>query len=138
MRWIYLAIVVVFVAALIIFMFQNTQSVDVSFLALGATLPLAMLVFVVYVLGALSGGSLYALLRRSVAGSRARLKAASGHARHGPASRRTSGSSWRSGPSLARTGADSHSGRGLRRLPHRPARRRRRVAQPQAADRAGA
>ena len=33
MRWIYLAIVVVFVAALIIFMFQNTQSVDVSFLA---------------------------------------------------------------------------------------------------------
>ncbi len=70
MRWIYLAIVVVFVAALIIFVFQNTQSVDVSFLALGVTLPLAILVLVAYVLGALSGGSLYALLRRSVAGSR--------------------------------------------------------------------
>ncbi|MGA8446395.1 MAG: LapA family protein [Roseiarcus sp.] len=70
MRWIYLAIVVVFVAALIIFVFQNTQSVDVSFLALGVTLPLAVLVLVAYVLGALSGGSLYALLRRSVAGSR--------------------------------------------------------------------
>ncbi len=70
MRWIYLAIVVVFVAALIVFIFQNTQSVDVSFLALGATLPLAVLVLVAYVLGALSGGSLYALLRRSVAGSR--------------------------------------------------------------------
>ena len=69
-RWIYLAIVVVFVAALIIFVFQNTQSVDVSFLALGVTLPLAILVLVAYVLGALSGGSLYALLRRSVAGSR--------------------------------------------------------------------
>jgi len=69
-RWIYLAIVVVFVAALIIFVFQNTQSVDVAFLALGATLPLAILVLVAYVLGALSGGSLYALLRRSVAGSR--------------------------------------------------------------------
>ena len=53
MRWIYLAIVVVFVAALIIFIFQNTQSVDVSFLALGATLPLAILVLVAYVLGAL-------------------------------------------------------------------------------------
>jgi uncharacterized integral membrane protein len=62
--------VVVFVAALIIFVFQNTESVDVSFLALGVTLPLAILVLVVYVLGALSGGSLYALLRRSVAGSR--------------------------------------------------------------------
>jgi putative membrane protein len=69
-RWIYLAIVVVFVAALIVFIFQNTQSVDVSFLALGVTLPLAILVLVAYVLGALSGGSLYALLRRSVAGSR--------------------------------------------------------------------
>ena len=70
MRWIYLAIVVVFVAALIIFVFQNTQSVDVSFLALGVTLPLAIVVLVAYVLGALSGGSLYALLRRSVGGSR--------------------------------------------------------------------
>jgi len=69
-RWFYLAIVIVFVAALIIFVVQNNASVDVSFLALGATLPLAVLVFVVYVLGALSGGSLYALLRRSVAGSR--------------------------------------------------------------------
>jgi lipopolysaccharide assembly protein A len=69
-RWVYLAIVVVFVAALIVFIFQNTQSVDVSFLALGVTLPLAILVLVAYVLGALSGGSLYALLRRSVAGSR--------------------------------------------------------------------
>jgi lipopolysaccharide assembly protein A len=69
-RWFYLAVVVVFVAALIVFVFQNTASVDVSFLALGATLPLAVLVFVVYLLGALSGGSLYALLRRSLAGSR--------------------------------------------------------------------
>ena len=70
MRWLYLAIVVLFVAALIIFVFQNTQSVSTAFLSLRLTLPLAVLVFVVYVLGALTGGSLYALLRRSVAGSR--------------------------------------------------------------------
>jgi lipopolysaccharide assembly protein A len=69
-RWLYLAIVIVFVAALIIFVVQNTQSVDIAFLTLGVTLPLAVLVFIVYLLGALSGGSLYALLRRSVAGSR--------------------------------------------------------------------
>jgi len=69
-RWIYLATVAVFLAALIIFVSQNTQSVDVSFLSLGVALPLAFLVLVAYVLGALSGGSLYALLRRSVAGSR--------------------------------------------------------------------
>lgn len=72
MRWLYLAIVVVFIAALIIFVVQNAQSVSVAFLSLGLTLPLAVLVFIAYVLGALTGGSLYALLRRSVAGSRAR------------------------------------------------------------------
>ncbi len=64
MRWLYLAVVIVFVAALIVFVCPNTQSVDISFLTLGVTLPLAALVFIVYVLGALSGGSLYALLRR--------------------------------------------------------------------------
>jgi lipopolysaccharide assembly protein A len=69
-RWLYLAIVVVFVLALIIFVLQNTQSVSMAFLSLGITLPLAVLVFIAYVLGALTGGSLYALLRRSVAGSR--------------------------------------------------------------------
>jgi len=71
-RWVYLAIVIVFVAALIIFVFQNTQSVSMSFLTLGVTLPLAVLAFIVYVLAALTDGSLHALLRRSVAGSRAR------------------------------------------------------------------
>jgi uncharacterized integral membrane protein len=70
MRWLYLAIVVVFVAALIIFVFQNTESVSVSFLNGAITLPLAVVVFVAYVLGAMTGGSLYGLLRRSVAGSR--------------------------------------------------------------------
>jgi len=69
-RWLYLAIVVVFVAAPIIFVFQNTESVSVSFLTGAITLPLALVVFVVYLLGAMTGGSLYELLRRSVAGSR--------------------------------------------------------------------
>jgi uncharacterized integral membrane protein len=71
-RWLYLAIVVVFVAALIIFVFQNTERVSMSFLTFGLTLPLAALAFIIYVLGALTGGSLYGLIRRSVAGSRAR------------------------------------------------------------------
>jgi uncharacterized integral membrane protein len=71
-RWLYLAIVVLFVAALIIFVFQNTERVSMSFLTFGLTLPLAALAFIIYVLGALTGGSLYGLIRRSVAGSRAR------------------------------------------------------------------
>jgi lipopolysaccharide assembly protein A len=69
-RWLYLAIVVVFVAALIIFVVQNTASVSVSFLTWAIDWPLALVVLVVYVLGALTGGSLYAFLRRSLARSR--------------------------------------------------------------------
>jgi uncharacterized integral membrane protein len=69
-RWLYLAIIVIFLAALVIFVLQNTDNVSVSFLSGAITLPLALVVIVAYVLGALSGGSLYALLRRSVAGSR--------------------------------------------------------------------
>ena len=70
MRWIYLAIVVVIAAATLIFALQNLQIVSVSFLASSLSAPLALLIFVVYVLGAATGGSLYALLLRSVQGSR--------------------------------------------------------------------
>jgi putative membrane protein len=69
MRTIYLAIIIIFVAALIIFLFQNTESVSVSFLTLAISTPLAILVLVAYVLGAATGGSLFALLRKSYAGS---------------------------------------------------------------------
>jgi uncharacterized integral membrane protein len=71
MRWVYLAIVVIFVAAILIFIAQNTESVAVSFLGSTISAPLALVVLVVYVLGAATGGSLYALIRRSIHGSRA-------------------------------------------------------------------
>ena len=70
MRWVYLAIVVLVAAATLIFALQNLQIVSVSFLASSLSAPLALLIFVVYLLGAATGGSLYALLRRSVQGSR--------------------------------------------------------------------
>jgi uncharacterized integral membrane protein len=69
-RTVYLAIIVIFIAALIIFVVQNTESVSVSFFTLAVSTPVAVLVFLVYVLGAATGGSLFALLRRSYAGSR--------------------------------------------------------------------
>ena len=69
MRWLYLAIVVVFLLAIAIFLFQNPESASVNFLGAAVSAPLAVVVLVVYVLGALTGGSLYALLRRSIRGS---------------------------------------------------------------------
>jgi uncharacterized integral membrane protein len=70
MRWVYIAIVVVFVVAVLIFVAQNTDVVSVKFLGSAISFPLALIVLVVYFLGAATGGSLYALLRRSIQGSR--------------------------------------------------------------------
>ena len=70
MCWIYLAIIILFAAATIIFAMQNFEIVTMSFLGSNARLPLALLVGVVYLLGAATGGSLFALLRRSYEGSR--------------------------------------------------------------------
>jgi putative membrane protein len=71
MRWVYLTVVILFAAATIIFIVQNVQVVTTSFLGLSVRAPLAVLAAVAYVLGTLTGGSLYALLRKSVEGSRA-------------------------------------------------------------------
>jgi uncharacterized integral membrane protein len=71
MRWIYLTVIVLFVAAIVIFAIQNRELVTMSFLGLRIRAPLAILAAIVYVLGAVTGGSLFALLRRSVRASRA-------------------------------------------------------------------
>ena len=69
MRWIYLAIVVVFVAALIIFVFQNTRASAYPSSRWQSALPLALLVFIAYVLGSGDRRQPVRALRRSVAGS---------------------------------------------------------------------
>jgi lipopolysaccharide assembly protein A len=70
MRRIYSVTIVVFAAATIVFALQNLGTVTVSFLRFSISAPVAILVFIIYVLGAVTGGSLFALLRRSYKGSR--------------------------------------------------------------------
>ena len=70
MRWVHLAIIVLFAVATIIFAVQNRGVVTMSFLKFEVRAPLALLTIVVYLLGAATGGSLLALLRRSYQGSR--------------------------------------------------------------------
>lgn len=70
MRWVYLTVVVLFAAAAIIFIVQNVDLVTMSFLGFSVRAPLAVLAAIAYFLGAITGGSLYALLRKSVRGSR--------------------------------------------------------------------
>jgi uncharacterized integral membrane protein len=70
MRWIYLGIIIVFAVAIVIFALQNFEIVTMSLLGFNARVPLALVVAIAYLLGAATGGSLFALLRRSYQGSR--------------------------------------------------------------------
>ena len=69
MRWLHLAVVVIFAAATLTFIFQNLEMVTMSFLGFSARTPLAVLIALAYVLGMATGGSLWALLKRSLHGS---------------------------------------------------------------------
>lgn len=71
MRWLYLTVVVVLVAVILIFVFQNLGVVTMTFLGYSLRAPLSIVAALMYVLGALTGGSLYALLRKSVRASQA-------------------------------------------------------------------
>lgn len=71
MRWVHLTVVILFAAATLVFAFQNLEMVTMSFLGFSARLPLAVHTMIIYVVGAVTGGSLYALLRTSIHGSRA-------------------------------------------------------------------
>jgi lipopolysaccharide assembly protein A len=65
MRWFHLAVIILFVAVILIFMVQNLDVVTVAFLGFSARAPLAVVIPIIYLLGAATGGSLIALLRRS-------------------------------------------------------------------------
>jgi putative membrane protein len=77
MRWIYLAVIAMFAVATLVFALQNLEIVTMSFLSFNVRAPLALMTLVVYLLGAATGGSLLALLRRSYQGSRQRVVGAS-------------------------------------------------------------
>jgi uncharacterized integral membrane protein len=71
MRWVYLTVIILFAAAMLIFAIQNLELVTMSFLEYSIRAPLAILAVIMYVLGAATGGTLFALLRRSVQASQA-------------------------------------------------------------------
>jgi putative membrane protein len=77
MRWFHLVVIALFAAATLVFAVQNFQIVNVSLLRLSVQTPLAFLIAVIYLLGAVTGGSVLALLRRSIEGAKQRGSASS-------------------------------------------------------------
>lgn len=69
MRWLNTAVIVVLVAAILIFALQNLESVTLSFLGFKTTAPLALQIIIVYLLGMATGGSAWALIRWAWRGS---------------------------------------------------------------------
>jgi uncharacterized integral membrane protein len=63
MRFVYITLIVVLTGIVVLFKFQNLEMVTVSLFAARFTLPVSVLILLVYVLGMLTGGSLLAFLR---------------------------------------------------------------------------
>ena len=69
MRYVYMALIAVFVAVIVLFKVQNLETVTVMLFGASITLRTSVLVLLIYVLGALTGGSLMALMRTWVHGA---------------------------------------------------------------------
>lgn len=63
MRHLYAMLALLLTAAVLVFIGQNMEAVTVSFVTMRFTLPLSILVVLVYVLGMFTGGSLVGLVR---------------------------------------------------------------------------
>jgi putative membrane protein len=63
MRYVYMFLIVLAVGILLLFKVQNLAAVTVSLLGADITMSLSFLIFVVYVLGMLTGSSVFGLLR---------------------------------------------------------------------------
>ena len=69
MRYVYMALITVFAGIIILFKFQNLEAVTISLFSASVTLPVSVLVLLIYVLGMLTGGFLLALVRSWVHGA---------------------------------------------------------------------
>jgi uncharacterized integral membrane protein len=66
MKYVYIALIVVLAGIVLLFKVQNLESVTVSLFSASVTLPVSILVLLIYVLGMLTGGMVLALVRSLV------------------------------------------------------------------------
>ncbi len=69
MRYVHIAVIVLLTLLVLSFKIQNLESVTLQFFSLNMTMPVTVLVALVYVLGMFTGGSVWSLLKRSYRGS---------------------------------------------------------------------
>jgi uncharacterized integral membrane protein len=69
MRYVYMALIAILAAIILLFKFQHLEAVTVSLFAASVTLPVSVLVLLIYLFGMLTGGFLLALVRSWVHGA---------------------------------------------------------------------
>jgi lipopolysaccharide assembly protein A len=62
LRYVYIGLIVSFTALVVLFKFHNLETATVSLFSSSMTLSVSTLVMLLYVLGMLTGGSLFALM----------------------------------------------------------------------------
>ena len=70
MKYVYIALIVALTALVLLFKLQNLQTFTVSLLSASFTMPVSVLLILIYVLGMLTGGFLFALVRTWIRGAR--------------------------------------------------------------------
>ncbi|MFO1163540.1 MAG: hypothetical protein U1E60_32220 [Reyranellaceae bacterium] len=68
MRYVHIAVIVLLTILVLAFKLQNLQLVTVEFFAFSVTMPVTLLIVLVYLLGMFTGGSLWSLIKRSYRG----------------------------------------------------------------------
>lgn len=69
MRYLYIAIVIITAAIVILFNVQNVETVSVSLLSLSVSMPVWLMVYLVYFAGMLTGGFVLAFMRKTLHGA---------------------------------------------------------------------
>jgi uncharacterized integral membrane protein len=69
-RYVYVGLIVALTALVLLFKLQNLEQVTVSLLSASFTLPVSVLLVLVYALGMLTGGFVLALVKTWVKGAR--------------------------------------------------------------------
>jgi uncharacterized integral membrane protein len=65
MRWVYLVLLIVIVAAVVVFVIQNDGNETVSFFQQSITAPLSLIFIVAYFLGMWTGATVVAFFKRA-------------------------------------------------------------------------
>ena len=71
MRYVYMLLIALIAGIMLLFKVQNLDTVTVTLLSMNFSMPVSMLVLLIYVLGMFTGGFLLQLVRTLMRGARA-------------------------------------------------------------------